>query len=83
MSRRDLLRHLPGVLALPLAQNYMTQPTPIAPASTQELTERVTVLELRDSAILAVMAMMNRDMRAIEAKMGHPGPHYPEMPGRT
>ncbi len=81
MSRRDLLRHLPGVLALPLAQNYMPQPTPV-PADNQELTERVTVLELKFSGVLAVMAMMNADMRKIEAKMGHPGPH-PERPGAT
>ncbi len=83
MTRRDLLGYLPAILALPLAQNYMQQPTPAPPANNQELTERVTVLELKDSGILAVMSMMNQDMRKIEAKMGHPGPHYPEMPGAT
>jgi hypothetical protein len=72
---------LPGVVAAPfvagtaLAQGYEPQ-RPAGASDNAELTQRVTVLELKDAGILAVLRMQATEMQGIRSRQGNPGPDY-------
>jgi hypothetical protein len=82
MTRRRFLSALVPLLAVPLvvrplqAQGPPGEPQrPVGVADNAELTQRVTVCELRDQGILAVLAMQAKEMQKIRNKQGNPGPH--------
>lgn len=77
MTRRKFItRMVPGFFAAPVAQYGFSEPLPPPGADTPEnLTIRVTSLEVRDSVMLAMMSEMAKSIRQLSAKFGNPGPH--------
>lgn len=81
LSRRRLLAAPFALLAVPFvaspapAQGYEPQ-KPVGVADNAELTQRVTVLELKDSGILAVLRVQANEMQKIRSRQGNPGPDY-------
>lgn len=79
LSRRRLLSAPLALLAAPfVASSALAQEPqkPVGVADNAELTQRVTVLELKDSGILAVLRVQADEMQKIRSRQGNPGPDY-------